>query len=58
MDEASGHCAGCARTIDEIVRWGRMPREERRAVLLAAAGRRAAREAQSRVSSGAGGGME
>lgn len=43
IDEAAGHCAGCARTIDEIVRWAKMPRAERREVLDTARARREAR---------------
>lgn len=34
LDEAD-ICTGCQRTADEITRWGRMPNDERRAVLVA-----------------------
>jgi predicted Fe-S protein YdhL (DUF1289 family) len=33
MDAASGLCAGCGRTLDEIARWGSMTDEERRKVV-------------------------
>ena len=45
IDEAAGHCAGCARTIDEIVGWGRADVATKRAVLAAAGERRRARDA-------------
>ncbi len=32
MDEASGWCVGCARTIDEIAAWGLFDDDEKRAV--------------------------
>ncbi|MCU0813632.1 MAG: DUF1289 domain-containing protein [Burkholderiaceae bacterium] len=32
MDEATGWCLGCARTIDEIVAWGVLDDDEKRAV--------------------------
>lgn len=32
MDEASGLCVGCARTIDEIIAWARLPDDAKRAV--------------------------
>jgi predicted Fe-S protein YdhL (DUF1289 family) len=32
MDEKSGLCEGCQRTIDEIVRWGAAPDTYKRAV--------------------------
>ncbi len=32
MDAASGWCAGCLRTIDEIVAWSRLSDEAKRAV--------------------------
>ena len=32
MDDASGRCEGCLRTIDEIVAWGTMDDEGKRAV--------------------------
>ncbi len=33
MDDATGYCQGCARTIDEIASWGSMPRDDKQAVL-------------------------
>ena len=41
MDAASGLCAGCGRTLDEIARWGTMDEAARRAVNAALPGRRA-----------------
>jgi hypothetical protein len=32
MDERTGLCSGCLRTIDEIVRWGSAPDEFKREV--------------------------
>ena len=32
MDEATGWCLGCARTIDEIAAWGLLDDDEKRAV--------------------------
>ena len=34
MDTQRGLCLGCARTLDEIARWGSMSDAEREAVLL------------------------
>jgi len=31
--DAARICTGCGRTIDEIVRWGRMTPQERRAIM-------------------------
>ena len=39
MDEASGLCAGCLRTIDEIAAWSTLPDAGRRAVWRAIAQR-------------------
>lgn len=59
IDEAAGHCAGCARTIEEIVGWGRSDVAARQRVLEAARARRERRDAgQPRPSPGAGGGIE
>jgi len=33
MDAASGLCAGCGRTLDEIARWGGMNEAERREIM-------------------------
>lgn len=41
MDEATGLCAGCLRTIDEIAVWSVLEDSERRAVLDSIAARRA-----------------
>nr|WP_269140172.1 DUF1289 domain-containing protein [Pseudothauera nasutitermitis] len=43
MEPDSGLCAGCLRTLDEIARWGAADDAERRRILAAVAGRRAAR---------------
>jgi predicted Fe-S protein YdhL (DUF1289 family) len=40
MDDATGWCLGCSRTIDEIREWMIMPPEERQRVLDALPGRR------------------
>lgn len=42
IDDESGLCAGCARTLEEIAAWGTMPDEERLAVWQRIALRRAA----------------
>lgn len=42
MDEASGYCRGCLRTITEIVEWGTASDARKREVWLALAGRRVA----------------
>ncbi len=34
MDPTTGWCLGCYRTIDEIVGWGRLPDDRKRAVWL------------------------
>ena len=47
IDEASGHCAGCARTIDEIVAWGRADVATKRRVLALARERRERRDART-----------
>ena len=40
--DANGLCAGCARTLDEIARWGGMDIDARRRVLARLRERRAA----------------
>lgn len=42
MDDASGLCRGCARTIDEIAAWSVLDGDEKRAILADIALRRAA----------------
>ena len=42
MDAASGLCIGCARTIQEIARWGSMRDDERAAIMAKLPARRAA----------------
>lgn len=32
LDATRGHCTGCLRTLDEIMRWSRMTDAEKRAV--------------------------
>ena len=49
MDEASGWCEGCLRTIDEIVAWGGMADDDKRAVWRQLAERRIRWEAQRRA---------
>jgi predicted Fe-S protein YdhL (DUF1289 family) len=39
MDSASGLCAGCGRTLDEIGRWGSLSDAQRKAVMDALAAR-------------------
>jgi predicted Fe-S protein YdhL (DUF1289 family) len=39
MNEATGLCRGCYRTLDEIARWGMMSDEERKDVIEKLAGR-------------------
>jgi len=41
MDPASGLCAGCYRTLDEIAAWSGLDNRRRKAVLTAIAARRA-----------------
>jgi uncharacterized protein len=41
MDEASGLCAGCYRTLGEIADWSNLSNEAKRAVIVALAARRA-----------------
>ena len=41
MDPATGLSAGCARTLDEIARWGTMSEAERREIMTALPARRA-----------------
>ena len=45
MDEATGLCIGCFRTLDEIAMWGVLPDDDKRAVWSALALRRAAHPA-------------
>ena len=45
MDAEGRYCLGCARTLDEIARWGEMDDAERATVLDALSGRRRAPEA-------------
>jgi predicted Fe-S protein YdhL (DUF1289 family) len=42
MSETIGLCEGCFRTIDEIAHWGLYDDDEKRAVIAALPGRRAA----------------
>jgi uncharacterized protein len=45
MDAASGLCAGCLRTGEEIAGWAAAPDEQKRLILTAIAQRRARRDA-------------
>ena len=40
IDQASGLCAGCFRTLEEIANWIRLSDEEKRAILAALPARR------------------
>ncbi|MEO5373108.1 MAG: DUF1289 domain-containing protein [Alphaproteobacteria bacterium] len=40
LDDGTGWCVGCFRTIDEIAHWSSKSLEERRAVLARTTGRR------------------
>jgi uncharacterized protein len=40
LDARWGLCMGCARTLDEIARWGEMSVEERRAIMALLPARR------------------
>lgn len=40
IDESSGLCEGCLRTLDEVALWGSSSPEQRRAILAAVARRR------------------
>ncbi len=44
IDEDTGLCAGCLRTLDEIALWSMLDDEDRQGVLDAVAARRAARK--------------
>lgn len=35
IDNETGLCVGCGRTLDEIARWGRLSSSERRAIMRA-----------------------
>jgi len=41
IDQASGLCRGCARTIDEIANWAAMTSTERARIMAELAGRKA-----------------
>lgn len=55
MDEASGLCAGCARTLDEIARWSAMSDADKRAVWRQLPQRRAAALRQAGARTGGAG---
>jgi len=44
MDETSGLCRGCHRTLDEIARWSVMDEVEKRSVLALTIERKAAKK--------------
>jgi hypothetical protein len=48
IDPGSGHCEGCGRSLEEIARWAGMTAAERRRIMAALAGRRAARADRGR----------
>jgi predicted Fe-S protein YdhL (DUF1289 family) len=39
IDHATGLCAGCRRTLDEIAQWSRLSEDERRAIIAGLPGR-------------------
>lgn len=45
IDAATGLCAGCGRTVEEIARWPAADAEEKRAILARIAARRGGRPA-------------
>lgn len=47
MDADSRYCLGCARTLDEIARWGEMTEAKRRQVMAKLPARRAKRPSAS-----------
>ena len=47
VDADNRYCLGCARTLDEIARWGEMTDAERHRVMAELAERRAARPSAS-----------
>ena len=50
INPASGICAGCGRTLDEIARWGSMSATERAAIMAVLPGRvKNMREASANV---------
>ena len=51
MDERTGLCVGCLRTIDEIAAWARMSEDEQR-TLLATLAQRQPNGAATKVSHG------
>lgn len=40
MDECTGFCAGCLRTLDEIAGWGSLPNAAKREILIRVGARR------------------
>jgi predicted Fe-S protein YdhL (DUF1289 family) len=42
IDQVTGYCAGCFRTIDEVALWSVLDEQDKREVWAALAGRRAA----------------
>jgi len=53
IDPATGWCAGCLRTIDEIAAWSRLDDRARRAVWKRLPARRAERERRDAATAGA-----
>jgi hypothetical protein len=45
LNEETGHCVGCGRTIEEIARWSAMSNAERRSIMAALPARQERREA-------------
>jgi predicted Fe-S protein YdhL (DUF1289 family) len=49
LDARSGRCLGCARTIDEIARWGSMGAAERARIMAELPGRHTASSSGARL---------
>jgi predicted Fe-S protein YdhL (DUF1289 family) len=43
IDQVTGLCTGCGRTIDEIARWAQMPDDERQRIMASLPDRHAGR---------------
>lgn len=52
MDDATGLCIGCLRTLDEIAVWSELDDDARREVWVAIARRRVALEGRSKAGDG------
>jgi predicted Fe-S protein YdhL (DUF1289 family) len=52
LNDVSGLCLGCGRTVDEVARWSAMSPAERRRVMAELPARRAAQKAQDANAAG------